>query len=164
MAEESGSSNPIHWVIVSGIATLAFAFFPLNELAYLCFGKTASAQVVSVQEYKGRRTKGFDVTYQYKDSGGNPQTDTDSWHFSEGAPSKADIVYRSFPYTSSRRAGTIDWIGLILFAISAGATGFLYFVIVRQVREFRAQEQERAKRRKKKKKVVEDDEEEDDED
>jgi Protein of unknown function (DUF3592) len=119
---ESGRAKAL---LVAGVLFLASGFYAYSELMYLVRGSDTTATITEASKVtkRGRfgvsRGQQIEIEYKFTDADGNNRTGTDRLDEDWPVPSdrKVAIRYRPGADGSSRVAGRIGWITLIIFGV-----------------------------------------------
>lgn len=112
-------------LLVAGVLFLGSGIYAYSELMYLIRGRDVTATITEAHKVtkRGRfglsRGQQIEVDYRFKDHEGNERTGSDRMDEDWPVPPdrKVEVRYRPGPDGSSRVAGRIGWITLIIFGL-----------------------------------------------
>jgi hypothetical protein len=125
------------------LLALLLGWFPLNEAAYLLFGRTTHARVTDSRPARGFHQR---VAYMYQDASGREHADSCRVRRAPATHLGTVVMtveYRTLPWQASRPAGA-DWVGLAMFEAAAVVAGWLVIWHRRDLHQFWRREQDMA--------------------
>lgn len=131
------------WLLFGAAVLLVFCCITWDEVVYLVRGRNARAEVTAAYEVTrtGRfglsRGTRLNVEYAFAEPDGTARTGTDTVPPNWPLPRDGTVAVRYTPGAEgkSRLAGHVNWVGLTLFALSAGFVGVFLYRLVREASE-----------------------------
>ena len=111
------------WLLIGVVVLLISGCISYGEVAYYLNGHDADADITKAYESRSRRGRTrLTVEYAFTEPDGTRRTGQDTVSTSSSVPRAGKVPVRYTPGEggSSRLAGQVNWVGLALFAISAG--------------------------------------------
>ena len=120
------------WLLIALAVLLVSGCLSYGELIYWIAGKDVQADITKTSETQRRRRwltqsrRRLVVEYAFTEPNGARRTGSDTVSNDWPGPKsgKVGVRYTAGENGSSRLAGGVNWVGLALFALSAGAMGF----------------------------------------
>ncbi|WP_020472813.1 hypothetical protein [Zavarzinella formosa] len=131
------------WLLGAAVVFLASGCVSWNELIYLLGGRNTQANVEKVFEINRRGRFGLGggrqltVEYAFTEPDGTKRTGTDTVPMDWPPPvnGKIPVQYTAGEKGSSRLAGHVGWIGVTLFALSAGSVAIFGYRLMREAND-----------------------------
>jgi hypothetical protein len=124
-------------LLTSTVLFLVSGCLSWTEMAYFIMGQDTQASVIKTYEVKRRWGKRQVVDYQFTEPGGTNRrgSDTVSRDWKVPPDGKVPIRYTAGSDGNSRLTGNVNWVGLILFAVSLASIGWFVFRLWREASE-----------------------------
>jgi hypothetical protein len=111
------------WLLIGVVVLLVSGCISYGEIAYYFNGQDAEADITKVYESRGRRGRVYQtVEYAFAEPNGTQRKGMASVSTDWPVPRNNKVAVRYTPGADgdSRLSGHVNWIGLALFAVSAG--------------------------------------------
>ena len=113
------------WLLIAGVLFLGSSIYAYSELMYLIRGRDTTATITEASKVtkRGRfglsQSQQIEIEYKFTDADGNDRTGSDRLDDDWKIPTdrKVAICYRPGQDGSSRVAGKIGWVTLVIFGI-----------------------------------------------